>query len=351
MLRVPAFLKVSCLLLVLVLLTIRVVDTVAPASVADSSADMTVATRIGRLLGWSPTDSSGNRILRLTVHIFEARSTGVLPLALPPLEPAAVIRYGDRVFDIVRDTAQYYSRLVSLYPAAQFELLSAEEAVLNVDRSSTAETTQELVFEARGYTVRVDPSSLDESNWLSAQITVNRGSQFLLANRVTSLADGTPIVVGGPVGDGANVREGKAVFVGVTARYVSESGTTPPPGLVFSDPMFDKPPRLLKMAGLQHPSLGDSAVGIPSNETAGETGELEGMPIFLTHLDAQGRVVDVVLVSSLRADYDAAAAAVVTASEFLPASRKNTPVESWMFVPVRFQSARRRPEVSASPSD
>lgn len=333
--RVPTVVRIGLIFLVVALLSIRTLDVYLPDSILEASADMTWPDRLSRLMGDGDTASQPDRVLRITVHVFEARSTGVLPLALPPLEAAAVTRYGERVFDMVRDTAQYYRRLVALYPAAQFELLNAEEAVLPIGLSSANEVPGKLAFHARDYTVRVNPSSLDKSNWLTAQIVVEHDGDFLLGNRVTSLADGTPLVIGGPVEGVDTGGDGRAVFIGLTARYERNTVTDEDGGLFFTEDIFDHPPRLVEMAEVRPPTL-DAA-----------TSELEGMPIYLVHIDPIGRVIGLVLVSSLRDDYDAAAESVVMASKFSPARRQETTVESWMFVSVNFQAARRSPGVSA----
>ena len=70
------------------------------------------------------------------------------------------------------------------------------------------------------------------------------------------------------------------------------------------------------------------------------------MSIFLTHIGKDGRVLNTILVSSLRSDYDEAALNAIKRSRFAPASRVYKPVDSWMFVPVQFLSNRRMPVVS-----
>ena len=222
--RVSTLLGISFAVLIAAILVSRGLEILSPQPMMNSSAEMPLGARLQRLMQWGRHDDQDARYIRVTVHTFEAHARGILPLSLPPIEAAAVSRYGDRVLEMIRETVQYYDRLVALYPDAHFDLISAEEGMTVIENGwsgSASEPNREgLVFQARDYTVRVNPASLDGSDWLTTQITVEHAGRFLLGNRVTCQANGPPIVIGGPVEGDARPGNRKAVFVGVSATFV-----------------------------------------------------------------------------------------------------------------------------------
>ena len=327
--RVSTLLGVSFAVLIAAILVSRGLEILSPQPMMNSSAEMPLGTRLQRLMQWGRHDDQDARYIRVTVHTFEAHARGILPLSLPPIEGAAISRYGDRVFEMIQETVQYYDRLVALYPDAHFDLVSAEEGM------TVIENREGLVFQSRDYTVRVSPASLDGSDWLTTQITVEHSGRFLLGTRATSLVNGTPIVIGGPVEGDARPGSRKAVFVVVSVTFVSEEVVEQAraKSKVLGRPTFDRPPYLIELAEVERPgTLFDD--------------EVEGMSIFLTHIGKDGRVLNTILVSSLRPDYDEAALDAITRSRFAPASQVYKPVDSWMFVPVQFLSNSRMPVVS-----
>ena len=337
--RVSTLLGVFFAVLIAAILVSRGLEIFSPRSMMNSSAEMPLGTRLQRLMQWGRRDDQDSRYIRVTVHTFEAYSTGILPLSLPPLEAAAVTRYGDRIFDMIHEMAQCYDRLVTLYPAAHFDLVSAEEGMMVVKNgwsgSASKPDREGLVFQARDYTIRVNPASLDESNWLTTQITVEHKGRFLLGTRVTSQANGTPSVIGGPIEGDTPDGNLRAVFVGVSATFVPTEvvDQARAKSQFFESSTFDRPPYLIELAEVEKPE-------ILSDD------EVEGMSIFLTHIGEDGRVLNTILVSSLQADYDEAALNAIKRSRFAPASQVYKPVDSWMFVPVQFLSDRRTPVVS-----
>jgi TonB family protein len=314
-----------------------------PPHPPEAAADPPWNLRLKRLLALGGEENPSMRYLRVSVHVFEARSTGVLPLAMPPLKAAAVSHIGDRMVELIRETAQYYNRLNTLYPAAQFELISAEENFLEIpaawEPAASKRNRPGLVFTAGIYTVRVEPALLDDSDWLTTQITVHHAGQFLLGNRVTKAADEKPVVIGGPIADadfqGRDTGQ-KAIFVGVVMTFVPKT-TVEQAHLamrLFSGQAFDRPPYLLNLGEVSPPA-------VPPAD------EMEGMSIYLTHIGADGRVRDARLVVSLGPDYDAAALDAIQRSEFVPATQAKQTVDSWMFIPIQFLSSRQMPVVSA----
>lgn len=298
---------------------------------------MPLATRLQRLTGWGDTTYDTARHLRITVHVFEARSTGVLPLALPPLRAGAVSHIGERMVELIRETARYYDSLNTLYAAAQFRLISAEEGFLKVTadwRNNPSLEPQTLSIKAGDYTVHVSPALLDESDWLTTQITVDHQGKFLLGNRLEKAADDKPIVISGPVDQVGDDQQDKAVFVGVVTQFVSEATAEKARTGMFEMQGFDRPPYLVTLGSLNTPDLPEDSA-------------LEGMVIYLTHISHEGRVIKADPVLSLREDYDEAALEAIRNAQFVPAAQGNEPVDSWMFIPVQFLSSRKMPVVSA----
>lgn len=336
--RASTLLGISFAVLIAAILVSRGLELISPRSMTSSSAEMPLGTRLQRLMQWGRRDDQDSRYIRVTVHTFEAHSTGILPLSLPPLEAAAVTRYGDRIFDMIHEMAQCYDRLVDLYPAAHFDLVSAEEGMMVVENgwsgSSSKPDREGLVFQARDYTIRVSPASLDGSNWLTTHITVEHAGRFLLGTRVTSQANGIPSIIGGPMEGYTPDGSLKAVFVGVSATFVPSEvvDQARAKSKFFESSTFDRPPYLIELAEVERS-------GTFSDD------EVEGMSIFLTHIGEDGRVLNTILVSSLQSDYDEAALNAIKRSRFAPASQAYKPVDSWMFVPVQFLSDRRMPVV------
>lgn len=298
---------------------------------------MPLATRFKRLIGWDGGLIAANRHLRITVHVFEARSTGVLPLTLPPLNADAVSHVGDRMVELIRETAKYYDGLNTLYAAAQFKLISAEEGFLQISadwRKAPPVPLQTLSIQAGDYTVHVSPALLDESNWLTTQIIVDHQGKFLLGNRLEKVADDKPIVISGPVDLQDKDNEHKAVFVGVIMRFVSASTVEQARPRTFETQASDRPPYLVTLGEIVTPNTL-------------EEDEMEGMVIYLTHIGDVGQIMEVDLVLSLRSDYDASALEVIRQAQFVPAAQGNEAVDSWMFIPVQFVSSRKMPVVSA----
>lgn len=342
--RVWPGLRIALVLLIAGVLLYRAfaVPDVPYSSVSPSSTGPSVGAWLKRLITWERQPEHTSRSIRVVVHIFEARSTGVLPLSLPPLEPVAVSRPGDRLIDIIRETAQYYDRLNALYPDAHFELLTAEEGMMVVKETWSGDTATSgqdgLTFRAHDYTIHVVPLILDASNWLRIQITVEHKGRFLLGNTITRATDGTPMVVGGPVGEASAEGSQRAVFVGVTVSFIPTAMVKDAleKNSLFQTYPFDIPPRLIELAEVAAPE-----------QVAGDE-EVEGMSIFLTHIDARGRMLEATLVSSLRPAYDEVALGAIKRSRFTPAMRAGQPVDAWMVVPVQFVSPRHAPGVSAS---
>ncbi|MBI4551259.1 MAG: energy transducer TonB [Candidatus Latescibacteria bacterium] len=315
-----------------------------PRPPTGSSADQPLSTRVKRAIAFWEPGRAQNRSVRVTVHVFEARPTGVLPLSLPPLEAAAVSRYGDRMLDIIRETAQYYDRLNALYPSAHFELLTAEEGMIVVKDSwlSAQSESQEhsadegLVFPARDYLIHVTPSLLDASDWLSTQVTVERYGQLLLSYKITAPTNGTPVVIGGPIQGYPQEGGRKAVFVGLTVSFVPQATIEQARAMsrVFQRQTYDRPPHLVELAPVESPAQA-------------QHDGLDGMSIFLAHVEADGRVTEAILVSSLHREYDEAALNAIKRSRFVPATLAGQPVDTWMCVPVQFHSPRRLPVTSA----
>lgn len=336
------------LALLLPVIAILVYRFLAPTEATDSpvvTADTPWGERLAHLIGWKDTAPNGPRYLQITTHVFEASDNGILPLIIPALKAGAVSHINDQMVALIRETALYYDRLNRLYPAAQFKLIAAEERFLKLDgrwkdEDHTTQTSS-LTFHAGLYTVKVSPMSLDESDWLTTHVTVERDGAFVLGNRVTKSADGKPMVIGGPIADSPQDAPGadrKAVFVGIAIDFVSERTMEAAQSAtqLFGGPPVDHPPHLLQLGEIIPP---DSA----------SSHELEGMSIYLTHIGSDGKIRESQLVVSLRTDYDAAALDAINRSEFVAASQGSTPVDSWMFVPVQFLSSRRIPVVSVTP--
>jgi TonB family protein len=190
-----------------------------------------------------------------------------------------------------------------------------------------------LSIQASDYIVHISPARLDQPNWLSSQITVDYQGKYLLGNRLEKVADDNPIVISGPINPQDDENEHKAVFVGVIMPFVPEAIVEQAPTRTFETQVFARPRYLV--------ALGES----PLNTI--EQDELEGMVIYLIHIDEKGQVLKADLVLSLRSDYDASALDAVQSAQFVPAAQGNDPVDSWMFIPVQFVSSRKMPVVSA----
>ena len=339
-------LRLALLLPVTAILVYRLL---APTEAADSpvvKANTSWGERLTRLIGWTNAEPNSPRYLKITTHVFEASDNGILPLVIPPMKAGAISHISDQMVALIRETALYYDRLNTLYPAAQFELIAAEERFLKLDgrwkdEDDNSRLPPSLLFHAGLYKVKVSPMSLDQTDWLTTYVTVEREGVFVLGNRVTKSADGKPMVIGGPIADslgGAPDVSRKAVFVGIGIGFVPEEtmDTAQSATRVFAEQPFDRPPHLLQLGEVVPP---DSLL----------SGELEGMSIYLAHIGSDGKVCESRLVASLRPDYDAAALDAINRSEFVAASQGSKAVNSWMFVPVQFLPSHRTPIVSGAP--
>ena len=180
----------------------------------------------------------------------------------------------------------------------------------------------------------MSPALLDESNWLTTQITVDHQGKFLLGNRLEKVAVDKPIVISGPVDLQDKDNEHKAVFVGVIMQFVSAPTVEQARPRTFETLASDRPPYLVTLGEIVTPNTL-------------EEDEMEGMVIYLTHIGDVGQIMEVDLVLSLRSDYDASALEAIRQAQFVPAAQGNEAVDSWMFIPVQFVSSRKMPVVSA----
>jgi TonB family protein len=269
--------------------------------------------------------SRGDSIyLSLSIFIFEATQAEE-KLEFKPFPTIISTRVIDQIF---KESEQYFESLKSLSSFNRFLLLTSFTQQMKLSRTTplkiegvqTISSTSES-----GYEVKIIPQQL-EREMVQLRVAVEKGGELFFSTDVSAPMDKSVVI--GRMMEGTQ----KALLVTSSVEEIKDSSVT----VSLDDAQSPSAPGLTKPIILDSKPVSVEYTHPAYPESARREG-IEGTVWLRVLVSESGDVVDVVVIKSLRDDFDQAAVENAWKVKYAPAISQGKPVPVWLVHSITYK--------------